>query len=121
MPISEPAAPRDEPVAAPAPVPPPRPLPEQVVFHAVSEHDAATEEAHRPVRRRKHDHTEVADQPPALQLVETQAPTAQVAPMEDDLPIRTKPRRRRGGPVADEPLKLVETQPGTEVRPDGQP
>jgi hypothetical protein len=56
-------------------------------------------------------------------MVETQpAATASPAYVEDDLPRRTKPRRRRGGGVADEPLKLVETQPGSEIaRPDGQP
>jgi hypothetical protein len=96
------------------------PLPEQVVFHAVSEHDALTEEAHRPVRKRRHDHADASDQPAALQLVETQVAAAAPA-MEDELPHRTKPRRRRGGPVVEEPLKLVETQPGTEVRTDGQP
>lgn len=110
---------RAEPVSAPAA---PRTPPAQpVVFHAVSEHDAVTEEAHRPVRRRKHDHAGAAEETPALQMVETQAPSVPVAPMEDELPRRTKPRRRRGGPVAEEPLKLVETQPGSEARPDSQP
>jgi len=92
------------------------------VFHAVSEHDAVVEESHKPVRRRRHTQGDAPDQAPALQLVETQADAPAIAPVvEDELPRRTKPRRRRGGAAPDEPLKLVETQPGTEVRPDGQP
>jgi hypothetical protein len=106
------------PAAAPAipPVPP-------AAFHAVSEHDAVAEsasDAHRPVRRRRHDGSEVAEAAQApLQLVETQA--APVAPStEDELPRRTKPRRRRSGAAQEEPLQLVETQPGEETR-DGTP
>ena len=94
---------------------------EPVVFHAVSEHDAAAEEAHRPVRRRRPGQVEGQAQA-ELQLVETQAEVpVPAAALEDELPRRTKPRRRRGGPEASEPLKMVETQPGSEgVRPDGQ-
>ena len=87
----------------------------------MSEHDAVSEEAHRPVRRRRQGQTDAQAQA-ELQLVETQAdaPAGNV-PQEDDLPRRTKPRRRRGGTSADEPLKLVETQPGAEgARPDVQ-
>jgi hypothetical protein len=86
----------------------------------VSEHDAQSEEAHRPVRRRRQGASPV-EETPSLQLVETQAPTLPTGAEEDDLPRRTKPRRRRGGPVSSEPLMLVETQPGAEPsRPDGQ-
>jgi hypothetical protein len=54
-----------------------------------------------------------------LQLVETQAEVA--APLSDDeFPRRTKPRKRRGGPVEDAPLMLVETQGGAE-QPDTPP
>ena len=45
------------------------------------------------------------------------APSA--PPMEDELPRRTKPRRRRGGAAPEEPLQMVETQPSAESRPDG--
>jgi hypothetical protein len=93
------------------------------VFHAVSEHEAVAEEAHRPVRRRHRDHAPQAEPAPALQLVETQADTAgaTIVP-EDEPPRRTRPRRRRGGEVPSEPLMLVETQPGAEgARPDNQP
>jgi hypothetical protein len=56
----------------------------------------------------------------ALQLVETQVEAVPV-PIEEELPRRTKPRRRRSSEVPSEPLKLVETQPGAEQRADGQP
>ena len=84
-------------------------------FHAVSEHDAAAaaeEEAHRPVRRRKQG-SDSAQMEAPLQLVETQA-EAPPPVVDDDLPRRTKPRRRRGGAVEDAPLMLVETQGGAE-------
>ena len=94
-----------------------------VVFHAVSEHDAAVEESqHRPMRRRRQDHAQGEAAPPALQMVETQADAPAPAPVvEEELPRRTRPRRRRGGEIANEPLKLVETQPGAEAHPDSQP
>jgi hypothetical protein len=98
------------------PVPP-------AAFHAVSEHDAVAgsdSEPHRPVRRRRHGaETEASVGEAQLQMVETQAPTT--APViEDELPRRTKPRRRRGGSTQEEPLQMVETQPGAETR-DGTP
>ncbi|MBC8022386.1 MAG: hypothetical protein H7Y14_04665, partial [Burkholderiales bacterium] len=51
--------------------------------------------------------------------VETQAEVPGAA-AEDDLPRRTKPRRRRSQAADNEPLKLVETQPGTAPQ-DGAP
>ena len=109
--------------SAPAPAPrayvPPAP---PAAFHAVSEHDAAAaaaeEEAHRPQRRRRQA-SDATQGEVALQLVETQAETPPLA-AEDELPRRTKPRRRRGGPVEEAPLMLVETQGGTE-QPDTPP
>jgi hypothetical protein len=121
---SQPRDPAPQQAEAPAPVsvyssgnPP------QVVFHAVSEHDAAAaDESHRPVRRRRQGDPEATPQPTALQLVETQVEVAPPVVLEDELPRRTRPRRRRGSAEASEPLKLVETQPGAEgARPDSQP
>ena len=86
-----------------------------VAFKTVIQHDDAEgEEAHRPQRKRRHG-TDEAGQPQQLQIVETQVEAAPV--MEDDLPRRTKPRRRRSGAVEAEPLKLVETQPNAESSP----
>ena len=100
----EPPAPRSESPAAPPP--PTVPLVEPAAFHAVSEHQDV--EAHRPVRRRRHHDEADAVQAP-LMLVETQGETP--APvMEDELPRRTKPRRRRNAEAQAEPLTLVETQ-----------
>jgi hypothetical protein len=119
-------APRSEPsVETPAPARAPAPaLPvSNVVFHAVSEHDAVADEAHKPVRRRRHEPADGESDAPTLQMVETQ-PNAPVAPavQEDELPRRTRPRKRRGGQAVDEPLMLVETQGSTEGnRPDSQP
>ena len=96
------------PAAAPAPLAP------TVVFHAVSEHDAVGEEAHRPVRRRRHGQEEGEAATPSLQMVETQVEAPAPVALEDDLPRRTRPRKRRGGEVPSEPLKLVETQPGAD-------
>jgi hypothetical protein len=82
-------------------------------IHAVIEHDEVESEAHKPVRRRRQKHEEAASNvAAALQLVETQAGVPAAA-TEDDLPHRTKPRRRRSGQSASEPLQMVETQPGT--------
>jgi hypothetical protein len=122
VPVREEAEPRAE-ASEPAPrVHAPVVAGPLVEFHAVSEHDAVAEEAHRPVRRRRQGQSDAQAQS-ELQMVETQADVAvSAAPQEDELPRRTKPRRRREGAVADEPLKLVETQPGSEgARPDGQP
>ena len=110
----------DTPVATPAPAPAAHAAP--VVFHAVSEHESVVEEAHRPVRRRRHGQADGETAPAPLQLVETQAEALVPAAAEDELPRRTRPRRRRGEAVANEPLMLVETQPGTEgISPDSQP
>jgi ribonuclease E len=84
-------------------------------FQAVSEHDAVEEEAHRPQRKRR-EAAHAAEQAQELQLVETQAEAAPIA-VEDEAPHRTKPRRRRSGPVEAEPLKLVETQAGADAQP----
>jgi len=55
-----------------------------------------------------------------LQLVETQLELPAASEVDDQLPHRTKPRRRHSAPVASEPLQLVETHPGTEPqRTDG--
>jgi hypothetical protein len=80
-----------------------------VEFHAVSQHDETGEEPHRPQRRRHHQGlAEVAPAP--LQLVETQVEVQPVASLEDELPRRTKPRRRRGALADTGPLQLVETE-----------
>ena len=94
---SEPMNQHSDPVAqAPAPAYTPAPIAQPVAFHAVSEHDAVTEESHKPVRRRRQDHVEATPQEPSLQLVETQVEVqpAVLAP-DEDAPKRTKPRRRR--------------------------
>ena len=84
----------------------------------MSQHDDVAEEMHRPVRRRKPSDADAASQASALQLVETQAAPA-TSPTDDELPHRTKPRRRRGAAPDAEPLKLVETQkPGDISHPD---
>lgn len=104
------------------PVPAAATIAPAVVFHAVSEHDDVGEEAHRPARRRHRDHAPQAEQPPALQMVETlaDAPSATI-PTDEEPRRRTRPRRRRGGEVPNEPLMLVETQPGAEgARSDNQ-
>ena len=102
---------REQPVEPQAPAP--------VAFKAVIQHDDSEGEAHRPQRRRRSASDE-ANQPQALQIVETQAEVA--PPLEDDLPRRTKPRRRHSGTAEAEPLKLVETQPNTDTqRPENPP
>jgi hypothetical protein len=81
-------------------------------FHALSQHDDAPPP--KPVRRRRESaHAEQAPAAEPLVLVQTQ-PGVAIAPVvvDDELPRRTKPRRRRSEPVAAEPLLLVETQPG---------
>ena len=118
--------PRPREASAPQPAPAPRapaaPVAPAVVFHAVSEHDAVVEEAHKPVRRRRQEHEAPQQAEISLQLVETQAEAATPPPAEDEPPRRTRPRRRRHAESASEPLMLVETQPGAETaRPDGQP
>ena len=94
-----------------------------VAFKAVSEHDETVEasEPHRPNRKRRHEGEVRTEQQPELQLVETQLDAPVATPAEDDLPRRTKPRRRRAQAADNEPLKLVETQPGTRQGQDGAP
>jgi ribonuclease E len=107
-------APTHEPKLAYSSAAPPR------EFQAVSEHDAVAEEAHRPQRKRR-EATHDASQPQPLQLVETQAEAPPIA-IEDDAPRRSKPRRRRSGPVEAEPLMLVETDGNADTpRADGAP
>ena len=90
--------------------------PGPVAFKAVIQHDDAEDaDAHRPQRKRRHGSDE-ANQAQQLQLVETQVEAAPL-PVEDELPRRTKPRRRRSGSAEAEPLKLVETQASTESPP----
>ena len=103
-------APRhEEPPVARAPAVPPAP---PAAFHEVSEHDAVAAEAHRPVRKRRHADAEPQAEVP-LQMVETQAETAPM-PIEDELPRRTKPRRRRSVAAENVPLQMVETQASTD-------
>jgi hypothetical protein len=87
----------------------------------VSQHDEAAEEsqAHRPNRKRHH----VTDAPAQaeLQMVETSFSAPVEPPAEEELPHRTKPRRRRSQAMDNEPLKLVETQPGDQQSQDGAP
>lgn len=78
----------------------------------MSEHDSVADEPHRPVRKRRQDEGASQAEVP-LQLVETQVEAAPIS-VDDDLPRRTKPRRRRGAPVENAPLMLVETQGNTE-------
>jgi len=85
-------------------------------FHPVSEHEDS--EIHRPARHR-HAVAPVSA-PDSLQLVETSAAVI-AAPIEDELPRRTKPRRRRAMAEDTGPLQLVETQPGTEAPPAENP
>ena len=84
-------------------------------IHAVSEHDAVEEETHRPNRRRRQDGAPATPAPAALELVETSGQAAAL-PLEDELPRRTKPRRRRSAVASNEPLQLVETD--GETQPD---
>jgi hypothetical protein len=69
-------------------------------------------ESHRPVRKRQSEGQGAPDEP--LQLVETAAAVV-MAPVEDELPRRTKPRRRPTAVTTQEALQLVETAPGTEA------
>jgi hypothetical protein len=41
--------------------------------------------------------------------------------MEDELPRRTRPRRRRGQSTGSEPLQMVETDPAAARNPDNAP
>jgi hypothetical protein len=95
------------PVQAPAPqrvyTTPPR------NFQVVSQHDEVAEDAQRPNRRRRHHGSDEAPAPVALQLVETQV-EPQPLVVDDALPRRTKPRRRRSSQTESGPLQIVETQ-----------
>lgn len=93
-------------------VPPATFAPSPVAFHEVSQHDGS--EIHRPVRKRRHEAGSSAEPAVELQLVETQSEKVQaVAFVEDELPRRTKPRRRRSAPEESGPLQLVETRGDT--------
>ena len=85
-----------------------------VAFREVSQHDEAADESqgHRPQRKRRQG-TQQSEQQ-ELQLVETQGDAVAPPPVEDELPRRTKPRRRRSQAAVNEPLQIVETQPGTQ-------
>jgi ribonuclease E len=113
----EQAAPMHEPVtpthAQASATPVFAPVHAPVPFREVSQHDEAVEDnaAHRPNRKRRHGGEGESAQP-ELQLVETQVEAAAAPPADDDLPRRTKPRRRRSQAVDSEPLQIVETQPG---------
>ena len=76
----------------------------------MSEHDQveSAEQGHRPNRRRRQGE-HASSEAQQLQMVETQAPVQMAPEAEDELPRRTKPRRRRGGQSANEPLQMVET------------
>ena len=89
-----------------------------VAFHSVSEHEDL--EAPRPPVRRRHRHdAEVSAPPTPLQLVETQV-EAPMPVVEDELPRRTKPRRRRAAPAGNDPVMLVETRDGVDHAAQGE-
>jgi hypothetical protein len=90
-------------------------------YQAVSQHDAAEEEAHRPVRRRQREVSAASTAEP-LQLVETANDKAAPPPVfEDEISRPPVRRRRQSQPAAPaEPLQLVETAPGASG-PDGVP
>jgi len=107
-------------LSTPAPFAAPR---APVAFREVSEHDQAApseESPHKPVRRRRRGGEGAdAEQPAALQLVETQSEVAVATPSldEDEASRRPVRRRRRGSaPLDNGPLQLVETAPGSEPR-----
>jgi ribonuclease E len=107
----QPQTAHDEEKAMPASAPAVPPAP-PTAFHAVIQHDDVETEAHKPVRkRRRHGEETQASEPAPLQMVETQVETPPPAG-EDELPRRTKPRRRRGGEQDSGPLMMVETQQG---------
>ncbi len=98
--------------------------PPPATYNVVSEHDKAEDEAHRPVRRRRHE----AAPPPAepLELVETAAEKAAalVQPVFEAEAPRQPVRRRRQAIAASasvEPLQLVETKPGAEPAEGASP
>jgi ribonuclease E len=88
--------------------------PPPATYKAVSQHDAAAEDEHRPVRRRRQGAEQVAA-PEPLQLVETAGEKVAAQPVfEDEMQKRPPVRRRRNAATATpaEPLQLVETAPG---------
>jgi ribonuclease E len=129
-PVAEPtaAAPETEVVATPLPHAP------QVIasfaappatYQVVSEHEKIEEEAHRPVRRRRHEAAPAAPAEP-LQMVETAGDRAVVPPaMEEAEEAPRRPIRRRRHAAASaapaEPLQLVETAPGASTTDGGTP
>jgi hypothetical protein len=91
--------------------------PPPATYQLVSQHDDGEASHPRPVRRRRHAEVPSAPAEP-LQLVETEPAKVQVQPaFVDELPRRTKPRRRREVVIDNAPLQLVETQPG--ASPEG--
>lgn len=92
--------------------------PAPAAFHEVSQHEEG--EAHRPTRKRRHEAAGTGAEPAApLELIETQSEKAQAAAfVEDELPRRTKPRRRRHVDVETGPLQLVETAAAPETPRD---
>jgi hypothetical protein len=115
----EPVREAESPPPVHIPAVPPAPA---AAIHAVSEHDGAEEDSHRPTRRRRKAGDEEQEaQASGLQLVETSSAPVPAA-VEDELPRRTRPRRRRSGAEAPEPLQLVETQGVPEGQlPDNPP
>jgi hypothetical protein len=86
--------------------------PPPATYQLISQHDDGEVPPPRPVRRRRSAESGVAA-PEPLQLVETQPSPLQTQPVfVDELPRRTKPRRRREVAIDNAPLQLVETQAG---------
>lgn len=97
--------------------------PPPATYKAVSEHAPVEEEAHRPVRRRRHE-VEAAAPAEPLQLVETVAGAIPPQPVFEDEVTRRPVRRRRQANAAEvpaEPLQLVETAPGAAAPDAGAP
>jgi hypothetical protein len=96
--------------------------PPPATYKVVSEHDAAVEEPHRPVRKRRQESAQPAPAEP-LQLVETASDKAATQPVFEDEVSRRPVRRRHhaaASAVPAEPLQLVETAPGAEL-PEATP
>ena len=114
-PRAEPVA--EEPIAITIPLPHPPKLiasfsPPPATYQLVSQHDDGEEPRPRPVRRRRDGESGAASSEP-LQLGETHHPAVQAEPaFIDELPRRTKPRRRREVVHDNAPLQLVETEVG---------
>jgi hypothetical protein len=97
--------------------------PPPATYKILSEHAPVEEEAHRPVRRRRHEsESAVAAEP--LQLVETVAAAIPSQPaFADEIERRPVRRRRQANATAApaEPLQLVETAPGAATTDAGAP